>query len=181
MSSAPPPTEYFPGINFNPFFYNLGQSAVSLDYLNSNFLRSTGYAISRAQFTLFNGSVDINENLDVSGNINASTYLVNNVPVSFSQWTTSNNDIYYNTGNVGIGKTNPSANYILDVSGNINTNKIEPINQDELKQLTGYIDSYMKVLQYAISETNKFNQLNIAYNNNTTTPAGTQVAKPATA
>ena len=95
MSSVPPPTEYFPGINFNPSFYNLGQSAVSLDYLNSNFLRSTGYAISRAQFTLFNGSVDINENLDVSGNINASAYLVNNVPVSFSQWTTTGNEIYY--------------------------------------------------------------------------------------
>jgi hypothetical protein len=72
-------------------------------------------------------------------------------------------------------------NNFRDLKANINTNKIEPINQDELKQLTGYIDSYMKVLQYAISETNKFNQLNIAYNNNTTTPAGTQVAKPATA
>ncbi len=72
-------------------------------------------------------------------------------------------------------------NNFRDLKANINTNKIEPINQDELKQLTGYIDNYMKVLQYAISETNKFNQLNIAYNNNTTTPAGTQVAKPATA
>jgi hypothetical protein len=72
MTSAAPPTEFFPGINFNASFYNLGQSAVTLDYLNSNFLRSTGYAISRAQFTLFNGTVDINENLDVSGNINAS-------------------------------------------------------------------------------------------------------------
>ena len=142
MSSATPPTEYFPGINFNPSFYNLGSSAVSLDYLNSNFLRSTGYAISRAQFTLFNGSVDINENLDVSGNINASAYLVNNVPVSFSQWTTSGNDIYYNTGNVGIGKTNPSANYILDVSGNININsgsnyKINNVNIEE------YIRDYL--------------------------------------
>ena len=112
MSSATPPTEYFPGINFNPSFYNLGQSAVTLDYLNSNFLRSTGYAISRAQFTLFNGSVDINENLDVSGNINASAYLVNNVPVSFSQWTTTGNDIYYNTVNVGIGKRKDNIAYL---------------------------------------------------------------------
>ena len=37
MTSAAPPTEFFPGINFNPSFYNLGQSAVTLDYLNSNY------------------------------------------------------------------------------------------------------------------------------------------------
>ena len=155
MSSAPPPTEYFPGINFNPSFYNLGQSAVTLDYLNSNFLRSTGYAISRAQFTLFNGSVDINENLDVSGNINASAYLVNNVPVSFSQWTTSNNDIYYNTGNVGIGKTNPSANYILDVSGNINGNKIFR----DGTELTQYTDT--DVRNFLSTEDESFPPINI--------------------
>jgi hypothetical protein len=150
MSSATPPTEYFPGINFNPSFYNLGSSAVSLDYLNSNFLRSTGYAISRAQFTLFNGSVDINENLDVSGNINASAYLVNNIPVSFSQWTTSNNDIYYNTGNVGIGKTNPSANYILDVSGNINADKIFRAGTE----LTQYTDTNVRTVLSTSAGTN---------------------------
>jgi hypothetical protein len=118
MTSVAPPTEFFPAIDFNPSFYHLGQSAVTLDYLNSNFLRSTGYAISRAQFTLFNGTVDINENLDVSGNTNASAYFLNGVPFTPSQWTTSVNDIYYTTGNVGIGKTNPT--YKLDVSGNIN-------------------------------------------------------------
>ena len=35
-----------------------------------------------------------------------------------SQWTTSSNDIYYNTGNVGIGDSSPS--YKLDVTGDIN-------------------------------------------------------------
>jgi hypothetical protein len=149
MTSVAPPTEFFPGIDFNPSFYNLGQSAVTLDYLNSNFLRSTGYAISRAQFTLFNGTVDINENLDVSGNINASSYLLNGVPFTADQWTKTNNDIYNNnTGNVGIGKTNPT--YKLDVSGNVNCNAIFTNGT----QLTQYTDANVRTVLVTSAGTN---------------------------
>ena len=35
-----------------------------------------------------------------------------------SQWTGNGNNLYYNTGNIGIGKTNPQ--FEIDVSGNIN-------------------------------------------------------------
>jgi hypothetical protein len=164
MTSVAPPTEFFPGIDFNPSFYNLGQSAVTLDYLNSNFLRSTGYAISRAQFTLFNGTVDINENLDVSGNINASAYLLNGVPFTPSQWTTSVNDIYYTTGNVGIGKTNPSATYKLDVSGNINCNAIFRSGTE----LTQYTDTNVRTVLGTSAGTNmtwnsSTNRMNVVF------------------
>jgi hypothetical protein len=55
MASAAPPTEFFPGINFNLQFYTAGDSSVTLNYVNSNFLRFTGYAYSRSISTTFNG------------------------------------------------------------------------------------------------------------------------------
>jgi hypothetical protein len=57
MASSAPPTEYFPGINFNLSFYTVGDSSVSLNYVNSNFLRCNGYTYSRSIDTTFNGSL----------------------------------------------------------------------------------------------------------------------------
>jgi hypothetical protein len=71
-------------------------------------------------------------NLDVSGNIRATntitatninftgTFTQNSVPIS--GWTTSGSNIYYNTGNVGIGSSDPQAK--LDVSGNISCGNV---------------------------------------------------------
>lgn len=56
---------------------------------------------------------------DVNGNVNASNYLVDGVPLEEKfAWKRSGNDLYY-TGNVGIGRK-PKGAYALDVSGNIN-------------------------------------------------------------
>ena len=149
MTSVAPPTEFFRGINFNASFYNLGQSAVTLNYLNSNFLRSTGYAISRAQYTFFNGSVNIQQNLDVSQNINASAYLLNGVPFTPSHWTTSVNDIYYNTGNVGTGKNNPNSIYnysLINLQGQVIQRKTGKSGDSQID--TKYSGVYLLLVEY---------------------------------
>ncbi len=53
------------------------------------------------------------ENLEVSNELT-----INGIPVVSSQWEEDGTSIYYNTGNVGIGTTNPV--YNLDVLGDIN-------------------------------------------------------------
>jgi len=52
---SPAPIEYFEGIKFNYSFYTTGETKVSLEYCNNNYLRCTGYAYSRAISTSFNG------------------------------------------------------------------------------------------------------------------------------
>ena len=51
------PSEYFPGIKFNYSFYTTGETKVTLEYVNNNFLKCVGYAYSRAISTSFNGII----------------------------------------------------------------------------------------------------------------------------
>jgi hypothetical protein len=71
------------------------------------------------------GNTNPQFDIDVSGNINFTGSLYKNGSQYISsQWITSSNnsDLYFNTGNVGIGKTNPISNAILDISGNVLVN-----------------------------------------------------------
>jgi len=63
--------------------------------------------------------------LDVNGEINATGFRVNGVPLTTSggssQWVTNSNNISYSTGNVGIGTTTPGAKLSLgDVNNGTN-------------------------------------------------------------
>ena len=89
--STPPPSEYFPGINFNIAFYNAGGNFVTKDYVDSNFLKSTGYAVSRALSTTFNNIVYFNGGFQVIGNITVNGDIsANNFKGSGAQLTSLN-------------------------------------------------------------------------------------------
>jgi hypothetical protein len=51
------PSEFFEDIKFNYSFYTTGETKVTLEYVNNNFLKCVGYAYSRAISTSFNGII----------------------------------------------------------------------------------------------------------------------------
>jgi hypothetical protein len=93
--------------------------------------------------------------MDVSGNINFSGSLYKNGSQYISsQWTTTTNnlDLYFNSGNVAIGKTNPSA--VLDISGNVLVNGsisatgdiVANYSDDRLKNRIGNINNSLEII-----------------------------------
>ncbi len=57
MSISTPPSVYFNGINFNPAFHSIGDEAVTFKFIDTNYIRSTNYAISRAAYTQYYGII----------------------------------------------------------------------------------------------------------------------------
>ena len=99
--------------------------------------------------------------LDVNGNINISSgskYKINGVnfsysdldgsPPSSSQWTTLNNNIYYNVGNVGINIIDPIEK--LDVNGNIRSSgsitSFASFSDERLKDREGNIENPIDIV-----------------------------------
>lgn len=58
-------------------------------------------------------------------------------PIGGSQWTTTGSDIYYNTGNVGIGTSTPSV--ALDINGNFAVNKLSAYNLIVADATNGFV------------------------------------------
>ena len=132
--STPPPTEsFFPGLKFNNSFFTSGNEAATIDYCNQNFLRSSGYAVSRAIWTTFNNIVYFNggfevKNFTMTNTTTAATDLINmnydaNNGLRFQQAFVGANNVKYNiiqkhnnvdtnmmtfyNNNIGIGTTTP--------------------------------------------------------------------------
>ena len=114
MSVGIPPTLFFPGINFNPSFYSIGEQAVTFQYIDSHYLRSTDYAISRAIYTQFYGTVYCLNGISGDGtqlsNLNVSNATSGTLTISRG----------------GIGTTSLNSNQIL--VGNAATSIIQSAN-----------------------------------------------------
>lgn len=119
------------------FFGTLSGSTMDTYQLNTllltmstaTFQRMTGSTITLSTMVASSmgvGNQQPNYTLDVSGDINfTGTLYKNQTPFtvtipSANQWTTSGSNLYYTTGNVGIGTTAPA--YILDVVGTTQCN-----------------------------------------------------------
>jgi hypothetical protein len=88
----------------NGIFNTIGSTNLSFNINNSN----------RISVLASNGYVGINKTtpsyqLDVNGTINATSFLLNGTEQRSSQWANTAADIYFNTGNVGLGILAPEA------------------------------------------------------------------------
>jgi hypothetical protein len=101
------------------------------------------------------GNSDPQFEMDVTGNINFSGSLYKNGSQYISsQWTTgtNNSDLYYNSGNVAIGKITPEA--VLDISGNVlvkgsisaTGDIVANYSDDRLKNRIGNINNSLEII-----------------------------------
>ena len=79
-TSNTPSQSYFSGLYFNPSFYEQS-SAVSLDYVNQNFLSRINTTASTAPSTLFSNSITTN-GMSNTGTLTTDNSIVNNIIIS---------------------------------------------------------------------------------------------------
>jgi len=77
--------------------------------------------------------LDVDGDVNCTGNFRVNGTLLN---TSSSLWTETGNDIYYNTGSVGINISSPNTSYKLDVVGDVNITGNYKVDGTDLKQIT---------------------------------------------
>lgn len=103
------------------------------------------------------GIISPTQKLDVAGTIKATSFIGDGSQLTgiagTSQWTTSGSNIFYNTGNIGIGVTNPQNK--LDVNGTIHAREVKV-------DLTGWSDFvfHPSYQLKSLTEVEKFIQTN---------------------
>jgi len=102
-------TRNIAGVGFN------GSAAIDIPYpnLTNKLTAGTGISISAATTPVISTNLTAGTNVTFTGT--APNITINAAGGTASQWVTTGNNIYYNTGNVGIGTNNPTS--ILQVGG----------------------------------------------------------------
>ncbi len=126
----------------NNIYYNTGSVGINIATPN------TAYKLD------VNGSIYVNGDVNMNGTYFRNGYaqvairgidtnlmtltgaILSIKPAVQSKWTTIGNNIYYNTGSVGINNSSPSSSYKLDVSGSVNTTGSYYINGSALTAIT---------------------------------------------
>lgn len=90
-------------------FVSQGHQTINNSIITSSSIGATDLTVTGTATSTFAGDLSVNGNFNFNGEL-----LENGLPFVGSQWTTNSGNIFFNTGNVGIGTTTPSAKLSVD-------------------------------------------------------------------
>jgi hypothetical protein len=143
---------------------------------STNGINTDALVINQTSNVAVSGNITVSSNVTIGGSIAAASFIGNGIGLTgiiSSQWTTSNNNIYYNTSNVGIGTYNPASklhiyNYTNDITSLLIQNDYNPVIIEPPTPLINSLDSgyAYAVFNYTID--------NVPIENGVSTPGQTE-------